>query len=396
MKHCKKVILLWIVMMVGLTLSCRSSPASEQIPKNPKELNVLSSHNTSEDSEKLEVTLLGIYLTARKNDDSFVSNKSVKARFIDVISVYPVIKALVNNKEIYFCKFDSVCINGKVLPVDKIKQWDSKKYGKIEFFWYEIVPDKFSYQNKLSTGRIDKIEYKELLSFSSEDWEQTLIGELGTRRFKLEARYNSKKISTPGKESANKENLLPKVFRVSVREDRGEGDNVDYMTYFFNLPYIWGNTLNQVEHFIGVDCQDLVWFGLKEAGVVPEAQYDHHIHDVYRKKMVFDGYVMMDGKTIGKDSTNVNVSIKRGDVVRLANFGHYGAIYKDCSKQSKKGNTKGESGKPNGKLDGSDLVIHILFYKPRIERLSTLIWRYNDNHIQIFQFHIKTRKMRER
>ena len=101
---------------------------------------------------------------------------------------------------------------------------------------------------------------------------------------------------------------------------------------------------------------------------------------IYRKKIIFDGYVMMDGRTIRKDSTNVDVSIKRGDVVRLAEYGHYGVIYKDCDKQSKVQESS------NGKLDNSDLVIHILFDKPRIESLGTLIWRYNDNHIQIFRF----------
>ncbi|MCK4234182.1 hypothetical protein KAX75_07115 [candidate division WOR-3 bacterium] len=336
--------------------------------------------STFKDNVKINVQLQEIYLVTRKNDETFDYDKSVEALFADVISVYPVIKALVDDKETYFSDFDSIRINGKVVPIDRIKRWNSEKYGKIEFFWYEIMPEKLSYQNNLSEGKIDKIEYRDVLTFSSIDWEQVLKGELGTRRFKVEVKYNSQRISTPGKENANNENLLPEVFRVSIRENKEGGDNVDYMTFFFNLPYIWGNSRNQVEHFIGVDCQDLAWFGLKEAGFVSEALYDHHIHDVYRKKIIFDGYVMMDGRTIRKDSTNVDVSIKRGDVVRLAEYGHYGVIYKDCDKQSKVQESS------NGKLDNSDLVIHILFDKPRIESLGTLIWRYNDNHIQIFRF----------
>lgn len=333
-----------------------------------------------------EILLEDIHVVAGGNGKSFMAKAPIEAIIDDTVWLYPVIKANVDGEECFFGECELFRLNGREIPKGSIRKWNEEAHGALALTWFRIIPERYSYMNDLPKGIIDSIGYEEVRFSPTSQWEHVLTGKPGTFRFRIEARYGEQVVASAGIENWTREGLLPDVLRISMRENKGNGDNVDYMTLFFGLPYIWGNTRSQVERSVGADCQDLVWFGLKRAGLVPQAQYDTHIHNVYRNKRIFDGFLDEDGTMSDAGNEPVVLEIKRGDVIRLAEFGHYGAIYRDCSAPTFFERLAGKHGKPNGILDGYDLVIHILFDEPKIETLERIVAKYYDNHIQVFRF----------
>lgn len=155
------------------------------------------------------------------------------------------------------------------------------KEPKTTIRWYQIVPDiskiyknanhpweKNAYQ-WVGFGKID-YERQELISFRDQ-WEirpfeegfdhdalsnsRFYQKEVGSFWFQVEMETGNQIKSSPGIEDADDRGLSPKVFRVSIRDGKGY---LGYLTSFFNVPGLFGSTTYQSNHYIGVDCADVL------------------------------------------------------------------------------------------------------------------------------------------
>lgn len=323
---------------------------------------------TSCQKQEDKIDLKKVFLVSRKGKSSWASNKNIEGTTAEDIWLYPVVKAEFNGSIVYFSKADSVKVDNKKLKIQPYL----KKYGPLNIQWYEVSPLIQRYDNTKSKG-LDKIIFEEKPRYGG--WKLKSNKKPGTLRYKVEVGNDLGTISSPGKENY-REGLLPDVRRISLRENKGEEDNVDFMTLFFNTAYIFGNTAKQVNQFVGVDCQDLVIYSLNRTSRA-KLSYDEHIHNTQKNQLIFDGYVGPLGKTYNKNGNRKKVKIKRGDIIRFPgriSGSHYGAIYEDNSL----------FGLPNGKLDVFDEIIHTL-NKTQITRLGRMGIIRHKKRIQIYR-----------
>jgi hypothetical protein len=318
------------------------------------------------------------FIVANADGSRYARSADIECLAGDTIYLFPVLKCQIDGKIRYYSTLDSARINGKMVNTQQMEKWEiNKMHGIATIEWYDISATNLWYVNELQKGEMMDVNYCETLISSDTTWHKRIIAHTGTERYKVAIECDSQVISSGGIEKRNKNGSLPGVFRISARENLAAGDNVDYMTFFFNLPFIYGNSREQADNWVGIDCQDLIWFGLYRSGIVPTADYDNHIHYTHTEKKRFDGF-LINGVTCDTLCEPVTLPIERGDIVRLVEFGHYGTIYKDSSPD--------DTLNGNGVLDGSDLVIHILFSSPGIEMLSDITEKHNDRHIQIYRF----------
>jgi hypothetical protein len=256
------------------------------------------------------------------------------------VVLYVVVRAEANGAERYYSTAGSVVLGGKSIQTDL---WP-RENGPLRIFWFSVGPQLGPYRNFDDyVARIHFIERP-----LPGGWRLGVPRRRGTYRYRVQVSGAGGPVSTPGREQQTRENLLPGVRRVSIRENRGGGDNIDFMTLFFNVAYVYGNTASEANDFAGIDCQDLCIYGLNRTGW--NISYNVNLHDAYRSHVVFDGYYDPLGRTYNLDSLRVTVPIRRGDIIHFANIGHYGAVYADRSLL----------GPPNGRLDMFDDVIQTM------------------------------------
>ena len=355
---------------------------------NEKSKNVYNNKIVLTDKSKANAPELEkIYIVSRQNNDKWATSTPKYPTVDDKVIMYPIIKANINDKIIYFSNTKNIKINGKKIPSKLIKEWDLAKYDEISLKWFKIEPTKKSYSNdNCQPGWWDKIKYKSTI-FGDGNWQcnadvMPTIKDIiplnidkkitGTMRYKVEVKYNNKIISSPDEKSTGKIGIKPKVHMICVK---GNTDNeyINWLLSYGNVPYIWGSAspkrgknkdkFHQSEVYIGADCADLVvaaWrkidqdvpyfgsCGFKKGGLfVPK--FAEYIVD--KPILNEDGVFCYNNQsmTFGKDSL-----IHPGDIIYFT--GHVGVILQDVNK--------------NKKLDISDTYIEILFDTTTIKTLK--------------------------
>ena len=178
-------------------------------------------------------------------------------------------------------KGDEVSLRVKAIPMARIK-------------WYLVFPDiTRAYENANPPWKpdpykwkgFDKIDYYRVeLTRHRDSWEiapfegtediwqpvrawykankgQTLSRalyhpELGTFRFQaLVELEGGRKLRSAGLEDIGDKGISTRVTRISVREG---GGYLGYVTSFYNVPGIFGSVSYQSNHYIGVDCADML------------------------------------------------------------------------------------------------------------------------------------------
>lgn len=137
------------------------------------------------------------------------------------------------------------------------------------------------------------------------------------------------------------------VFRISLRENKYKGDLIDYLTMFEGVTYMYGSNEKTINSFAGIDCQDLIIFGLRK--MKNEISYNRHIHNEFSDKKIFEGWITQNARIKDIYEKIVSIKIKRGDIIRLIDYagkghGHYLALYEDNGTV--------------GVLDKEDVLIH--------------------------------------
>ncbi|MDP2906601.1 MAG: hypothetical protein Q8O03_01535, partial [Nanoarchaeota archaeon] len=220
-------------------------------------------NRTKEEVSKPDINK--VYLVSRVNEEPYsTSHKHV--RLEDKVRLGLVVEATVDGKKFYFSESNEVIIDDKK---EEAKPW---VYGDVTITWYKVEAEKSCYNNWWEGWFIlDTITYKETKIREGKDWsiladakpteELKDVNEgFGTMRYKVEISYDNKKSSTPGKKSTNFQGITNDVHKISFRKD---DSFTGWLTSFFNLPYIYGNTEYQVENSIGMDCADFVVLGYR-------------------------------------------------------------------------------------------------------------------------------------
>jgi hypothetical protein len=265
----------------------------------------------------------------------------------------------------YFADTDQVVVRGRRLETCRYE--GGLPALSVDFLELRPVM-RFYYRGRSETP----VQFTE--SEAGTGWRYRVEQRPGTCRFRVRVRMAGQEVSSPGLRMLTHDGLLPSVPRVSIRENKAGGDNIDYMTMFLGVAFVYGSVARQVESFAAADCQDMVIFGLNRTG--ERLSYDEHIHVVRRDRMTFDGYIDQQGRTFDLRGRRTSVPIRRGDIIRYADFTHYAAVYRDRS----------EDDRPNGRLDLGDELIHTLG-EPAILRFGQVFtfteprWR-----IQVFRF----------
>jgi hypothetical protein len=148
---------------------------------------------------------------------------------------------------------------------------------------------------------------------------------------------------SPGLESSDARGLSPTVMRVSVRG--GEG-YLGWLTSFFNVPGLFGSVVGQSEHYLGVDCADvLVAAYHRWKGRPLDKNYNvAMLVELWPRVLELD----LEG---GEPSAPVawGAQVQPGDIVAVRypgrrQYQHIGALYRDAD--------------GDGLLGGEDLVLH--------------------------------------
>jgi hypothetical protein len=146
-----------------------------------------------------------------------------------------------------------------------------------------------------------------------------------------------------GIEHSDAQGLSPKVLRISIREGQ---DYLGYLTSFFNVPGLFGSTTYQSEHYIGVDCADVLITAFHKWKGRP-------LEKNYNVAMLVNKSTKLSELSIKGGVPDRNLVWKNdflpGDFIAVKYQGaqqyqHIGAMAKDANQ--------------NGVLDENDLVIH--------------------------------------
>lgn len=247
--------------------------------------------------------------------------------------------------------------------------------GSNEIRWYQIFPDITQYYNNAYWPNepkayqwkgIDKINYlrSEIPEFRNQSkitlYQNGLFQyrlpvntvtrcgyfqkTAGSFWYQVEILKNGQILRSPGIDENTPQGLSPAVLRITLRN--GNDGCLACLTGFFNVPGIFGSTLRQSTHYIGVDCADVLMAAYAEWKNKPnEKNYNvAMLVDKFPRKAEFNIQNGQPDKTV-----KWNEQIRPGDFIAVRyngarSFQHIGALY--CDKNQ------------NGILDDSDWVIH--------------------------------------
>jgi hypothetical protein len=167
--------------------------------------------------------------------------------------------------------------------------------------------------------------------------------DVGTFWFQAEVINDGDVERTPGIESGDHRGLSPGVFRVTLRES---DDFVGCVTGFYNVPGVFGSTIHQSTHHLGVDCADvLVAAWAEHTGRTVERNWSVALL-VDRLPHVTE-FDVRRGRVSPRPPWGDEV--RPGDLVAVryrngATYGHIGVLA---------GDTNG-----NGLVDAGDVVLH--------------------------------------
>tara|TARA_B100000315_G_scaffold247644_1_gene276646 strand:- start:2703 stop:3806 length:1104 start_codon:yes stop_codon:yes gene_type:complete len=334
---------------------------------------VLKGNVLSNSSKPIDINQ--IYLTSCVNNE-ICSTESKDVTLENKVKLNLVVEASQDGKKLYFSNIDNIKINGSKINSSFIKQWNAKD---TLIRWFKVESQKNNYDNGGNENfHWDKIKYKETLIDNGNKWVLQADGSptdkskdindgLGTMRYKVEVRYNGKKISSPGKESTNSKGIEDKVHRISFRKDNSF---VGWLTSYFNLPYIYAssgknNKEHQTEKYIGSDCADLIVGAYRKTG--------RNIPYTYAAGLTKFADIIIDEKNLYTGSENYynyNKPLKFGSDVKIGDlilFGkwHVGAIVEDKSNPNSK-----YKGAPDGLFNKYDMMVHTLFNTPVKESIG--------------------------
>ncbi len=167
--------------------------------------------------------------------------------------------------------------------------------------------------------------------------------EIGSFWFQVEIEKQGKITQSPGIEDSNSKGLSPKVFRVSIKNS---DDYVGYLTTYFNVPGIFGSTTYQSNHYIGVDCADVLVAAYGQWKGQPMRK-NYNVAMLVTKLPKRSELDIINGQPSKPQTWNKHVY--RGDFIAVKYAGarsyqHIGVLAGDSNE--------------NGILDGEDLVIH--------------------------------------
>jgi hypothetical protein len=191
---------------------------------------------------------------------------------------------------------------------------------------------------------------------------------LGTMRYRVEVRVNGGRVlATPGAAAVDQFGILPSVFRVSLRRD---DSFVGHLTSYFLVPEVFGSAgpgaNHQTERFTGADCADVLTGALRRMGY--DRVWHPHVAGLTKYARVVAGPVQLDDQ--GVPATPVT-GVQVGDLIRIRygaagewvtrrGWDHVAVLYQDRSDPAGP-----HQGKPDGRLDGFDVVVHM--GHPRLE-----------------------------
>ncbi len=166
---------------------------------------------------------------------------------------------------------------------------------------------------------------------------------LGSFWFQAVVETDTGTLHSPGLESNDGRGLSPAVLRVSVRSDEGY---LGTLVSFFNVPGLFGSVVHQSEHYIGVDCADVLVAAYHRWKGTPLGR-NHNVAmlvDLWPRVLEID---LDQGEPSGE--VLWGEQLRPGDVIAVRYAGkkqyqHIGALYQDADS--------------DGRLSGDDLVLH--------------------------------------
>ena len=195
---------------------------------------------------------------------------------------------------------------------------------------------------------------------------------LGTLRFKADVELDGAHVASPGADAIDTFGITANVHRVSIR---AADDFLGWMTAYLLVPEVFGSAgpgqNHQTERFTGADCADIMVGAIRRSGRT-DLTYTN-VAGLPAYATAISGSVALDDKgTPAKPITGV----QRGDLIRIdyggelahhtgRDWDHVVALWEDRSDPSGP-----DHGRPDGKLDGFDLVIHMGHPRLVIEPLA--------------------------
>jgi len=226
--------------------------------------------------------------------------------------------------------------------------WEENAYqwvgfGKIDYSREELT----QFQGQWQIQPFEKQRDNEILSWfkslKKNNRSRFYHEDVGSFWFQVEVEKAGKIQKSAGIENVTEKGLSPTVFRVSIRES---DDFMGYLTSFFNVPAIFGSVTYQSNHYIGVDCADVL--------VAAHSKWKaKSMKNNYNVAMLVDKLIRKHSIEISEGNPNQKLAwgkeVNRGDFIAVKYQGarqyqHIGALYSDANE--------------NGILDGEDLVIH--------------------------------------
>lgn len=195
---------------------------------------------------------------------------------------------------------------------------------------------------------------------------------LGTLHYKAEVKLGDRMLATAGAEATDTFGLLPSVHRVSIRRD---DTFLGFLSEYLLVPEVFGSAgggrNHQTERFTGADCADVMVGAMRRKGTKKLAYTNVAGLPSYAKTVT--GAVELDEN--GMPSHEI-AGVQVGDLIRIdyggelrnhtpRAFDHVAALWEDKSDPNGP-----QKGRPDGKLDGFDLVIHMGHPRLKIEPLS--------------------------
>jgi len=279
-----------------------------------------------------------------------------------------------------------VRISGTLLPTQPLVgarvQWSTvephgfranpAKNGVTSDFYSNVSVDKGTFGRWAGYDTIDYFEHV-TMPWSTESTAATIAAKvtphdpvtpqlpgLGTIRYKAEVELDGKRVASPGAEAVDTMGILPSVHRVSIR--RGD-DFLGQLSGYLLVPEVFGSAgggrQHQTERFTGADCADVMVGAARRMG--RRLAYTN-VAGLPAYARTIAGPVELDDR--GMPDRPIT-GIAPGDLIRIDYGGelrnhtprawdHVAALWEDRSDPA--GPLKG---KPDGKLDGFDLVIHM-------------------------------------
>jgi hypothetical protein len=198
---------------------------------------------------------------------------------------------------------------------------------------------------------------------------------LGTIRYKAEVRLDGRDgriLSTPGAEAVDRYGILPSVHRVSIRSD---DTFLGYLGTYFLVPEVFGSAgpgpSHQTERYAGADCADVLIGALRAMGH-KDVPYGS-VAALPRHAKLVAGPALLDQQ--GNAPAPLE-GVREGDLIRIdyrgglsgstpRSWDHVAALFRDLG-----GASGPEADRPNGRLDGFDLIVHMGHPRLVVEPLS--------------------------